>query len=460
MIYDMDLQRTTLLLEHNFLFTSITRSFCGILDDMQRNKKIFLSWSLFLLLGLPSVSAVLVRADNTSITTLSTAEKKTLKEKQDRLDEIRDKIKAYGNIINLKQRQGSTLQTQIESLEAQASKLELEVGQNRDRIGQLKVDIDSLQARIDEKERMILSQRLLLIEMMRDVSGVTETGLIRLVVESSTEAGLSLKNEEWAVQTHNRLSTLLSEIRITKQSIENEQALVLHKKSEADTLQEQLDKQSDYLDSTKDSKAVLLTRTQTEVKKYNTVVDQLQDEKDSIENEIESLESDKIGELNLKDMPSFKKGLLKYPISDVIFSQGYGKTAFAKTSKFYGKSAFHNGLDFSLPIGTKVLAAANGKVIATGNNGRYAYGRWMAIDHGNGIVTMYGHLSAYVKSKGDTVKAGDTIAKSGNTGNSTGPHLHFTVFSAKSFETVPSKYVSSLKDIPVGATVNPRNYLP
>ena len=69
-------------------------------------------------------------------------------------------------------------------------------------------------------------------------------------------------------------------------------------------------------------------------------------------------------------------------------------------------------------------------------------------------------MSAYVKSKGDTVKAGDTIAKSGNTGNSTGPHLHFTVFSAKSFETVPSKYVSSLKDIPVGATVNPRNYLP
>ncbi len=430
------------------------------LTSMRRNNKIFLflSASLFLM-GSFYVTILFVRAES-SITALSEAEQKTLKDKQDRLDEIRDKIKAYNNIINLKQRQGSTLQTQIESLEAQANKLELEVGQNQDRIGQLKNDITSLQTRIDEKERIILSQRRLLIEMVRDASGITETGLIRLVVESPIEAGISLRNEEWATQTNDRLSLLLAEIRTTKQGIENEQALLLHKKSEADTLQEQLDKQSEYLDSTKDSKAALLTKTQTEVKKYNSVVDQLQDEKDSIENEIESLESNKVGELNLKDMPSFKRGLLDYPVSNVVFSQGYGKTSFAKSSKFYGKSGFHNGLDFSMPIGTKVLAAAGGKVVATGNNGRYAYGRWMAVDHGNGIITMYGHLSTYVKSKGDTIKAGDTIARSGNTGNSTGPHLHFTVFSAKSFEVVPSKYVSSVKDIPVGATVNPKNYLP
>ncbi len=427
---------------------------------MRRNTKSLLLRSVFLAFsGILIVSAVLVRADS-SITDLSAAEEKALKEKQDRLDEIRDKIKAYNKIIDLKQRQGSALQTQIESLEARANKLELEVGQNQDRINQLKNDIGSLQARIDEKERIILSQRRLLIEMMRDASGMTETGLIRLVLEPSTEAGFSLRNEEWTVQTNDRLSALLAEIRAAKQSIENERSLVLRKKSEADTLQEQLDKQTEYLESTKGSKASMLSKTQTEVKKYNSIVDQLEEERDAIENEIESLESTKVGELNLKDMPAFKKGLLEYPVSKIVFSQAYGKTAFAKTSKFYGKSGFHNGLDFAMPIGTKVLAAADGKVIATGNNGRYAYGRWMAVDHGNGIVTMYGHLSSVTKSKGSSVKAGDTIAKSGNTGNSTGPHLHFTVFSAKSFEIVPSKSVASVKDIPVGATVNPKNYLP
>ena len=307
---------------------------------------------------------------------------------------------------------------------------------------------------------LILSQKRLLSELMRSASGQSSIGIARLIMESNDESGWTMKDDERVAQTSGRLGELLEEIRMTKQELENEQTVLEHKKAEADSVQEQLSKQNDYLESTKDTKASLLSKTQSEVKKYNTIVDQLEEERDAIENEIESLESTKIGELNLKDMPAFKHGLLGYPVKKVTFSQGYGKTAFAKTSKFYGSSGFHNGLDFAMPTGTSVLAAADGKVVATGNNGRYAYGRWMAIDHGNGIVTMYGHLSSVVKSKGSTVKKGDTIAKSGNTGNSTGPHLHFTVFSAKSFEIVPSKSVKSVKDIPVGATVNPKNYLP
>ena len=428
---------------------------------MYRNKQYSLYLpSLFVLIGLVSVSVFLAQADTQSITTLSEEAKKAIEDKQDRLDEIKSKIKAYNQIIDLKQRQGSTLATQIQSLEAQAQKLELEIHQNQGRISQLNNDIDVLEARITEKENLITTRRALLIEMMREASRATETGFARFVIETPDSAGLTLKNEEWTLQTSNRLGLVLNEIALAKQDIEKEHITLNHKKTEAETLQEQLNKQSDYLDSSKDMKATLLTKAQTEVKKYGTIVDQLEDERDAIENEIESLESSKIGELNLKDMPAFKHGLLSYPVKNVVFSQGYGKTAFAKTSKFYGKSGFHNGLDFAMKQGTNVLAAADGKIVATGNNGRYAYGRWMAIDHGNGIITMYGHLSSYTKKKGDSVKRGDTIAKSGNTGNSTGPHLHFTVFSAKSFETVPSKSVASVKDIPIGATVNPKNYLP
>ena len=415
------------------------------------------TFSLFVISGIIPALVFLAHADDA---VLSDDTKQAIEDKQDRLDVIKAKIKAYNQIIDLKQRQGSALTTQIQSLEAQANKLELEIGQNQDHINTLKNDISSLEQQIVEKERVILSQRQLLIEMMRDASGITETGIARLIVETPDTAGFTLKNEEWTTQTGNRLGSVLDEIRATKQVIENKQAVLAHKKSEADTLQEQLSKQSDYLDSSKDTKATLLAKTQTEVTKYGSIVDQLKDEQDSIENEIQSLESSKVGELNLKDMPAFKHGLLAYPVKEPVFSQGYGKTAFAKTSKFYGTSGFHNGLDFAMKQGTNVLAAADGKVVATGNNGRYAYGRWMAIDHGNGIITMYGHLSAIVKSKGSIVKQGDTIARSGNTGNSTGPHLHFTVFSAKSFETVPSKSVASVKDIPIGATVNPKNYLP
>lgn len=420
----------------------------------QKKKLTCFVWMLLILTGIFSVSFPFASA------AVDTENQAMLKDRQDRLNQIKLKIKAYQEIIGLKQRQGITLQSQIESLEAQAAKLELEIGQNQGRIEQLSSDIDSLTQRITEKEERILMERNLLTELIRDASGVTHMGLARLLTVTDDAANLTLKSEEWTMQMSHRLNTVLDDIRIAKEEIEHEHILLSAKKSEADTLQEQLDKQSDYLDSTKSSKATLLVKTQTEMKKYNTVVDQLQDEKDAIENEIESLESSKVSELNLKDMPAFKHGLLKYPVKSTVFSQGYGKTAFAKKSKFYGKSGFHNGLDFAMPVGTKILAAADGKVIATGNNGRYAYGRWMAIDHGNGIVTMYGHLSAYTKSRGDTVRSGDTIAKSGNTGNSTGPHLHFTIFSAKSFEVVPSKSVASVRDIPIGATVNPKNYLP
>lgn len=427
---------------------------------MERNKNLYQYSFIFAVsVGLVFGSGFWVRAA-TSITELSAADKKAIEDKQDKLDEIKAKIKAYNQIIDLKQRQGSTLATQIQSLEAQAAKLELEIRDNQSRIENLVGEIGSLEKRIADKEMLILSQKRLLSELMRSVSGQSSIGIARLIMESNDESGWTMKDDERVAQTSGRLGELLEEIRVTKQELENEQVVLEHKKAEADSVQEQLSKQNDYLESTKDTKASLLSKTQSEVKKYNTIVDQLEEERDAIENEIESLESTKIGELNLKDMPAFKHGLLGYPVKKVTFSQGYGKTAFAKKSKFYGTSGFHNGLDFAMPTGTSVLAAADGKVIATGNNGRYAYGRWMAIDHGNGIVTMYGHLSSVAKSKGSTVKRGDTIAKSGNTGNSTGPHLHFTVFSAKSFEIVPSKSVKSVKDIPVGATVNPKNYLP
>jgi murein DD-endopeptidase MepM/ murein hydrolase activator NlpD len=168
------------------------------------------------------------------------------------------------------------------------------------------------------------------------------------------------------------------------------------------------------------------------------------------------LEAGKLDDLNLKDMPAFKRGLLAYPLKKYTISQGYGKTKFSKKAYASGK---HNGIDFGAPSGTPVYTPLGGKVVGVGNNGRYAYGKWIAIDHGNGMITLYGHLSSQSVSKGEKVDTGEKIGAVGNTGYSTGSHLHFSVFSSKTFELAKSKVVSNLY-IPIGATVNPMNYLP
>lgn len=85
----------------------------------------------------------------------------------------------------------------------------------------------------------------------------------------------------------------------------------------------------------------------------------------------------------------------------------------------------HNGLDLAINTGTPVRAAAAGRVTFSGDNG--GYGLLIKIDHGNGIETRYAHNSRLVARVGQRVARGDLIAYSGNTGNSTGPHLHFEI---------------------------------
>ena len=91
-----------------------------------------------------------------------------------------------------------------------------------------------------------------------------------------------------------------------------------------------------------------------------------------------------------------------------------------------GFSKFHNGVDIACPMRTWVGAAASGNVIYAGWGG--AVGKYVKIDHHNGYKTVYGHLDAIYVRKGDRVRAGQLIARSGKTGRVTGPHLHFTIY--------------------------------
>jgi murein DD-endopeptidase MepM/ murein hydrolase activator NlpD len=106
---------------------------------------------------------------------------------------------------------------------------------------------------------------------------------------------------------------------------------------------------------------------------------------------------------------------------DVPVGSGFGFRA----DPFTGRGALHTGLDFPSPVGTEIHAAAGG-VVRTAEM-HPEYGLMLEIDHGNGLVTRYGHTSMILVKVGELVKRGQVVADVGTTGRSTGPHLHFEV---------------------------------
>jgi len=127
----------------------------------------------------------------------------------------------------------------------------------------------------------------------------------------------------------------------------------------------------------------------------------------------------------LSRMDMLEQGLVSIPsgkpTAGVMLTSSYG----VRRDPFNGHAAFHAGLDFSGAYGQPILAAARGKVAYVGQ--RQGYGNVVEIDHGNGILTRYAHLSGFSTRVGETVFRGTQIARMGSTGRSTGTHLHFEV---------------------------------
>jgi murein DD-endopeptidase MepM/ murein hydrolase activator NlpD len=168
-----------------------------------------------------------------------------------------------------------------------------------------------------------------------------------------------------------------------------------------------------------------------------------QAEKERFEKELFLFESQLKRAIDPNSYPSSGKGILSWPLDNVFITQYFGKTIDAK--RLY-TSGTHNGIDFRASRGTPVKSALNGTVLGTGNTdeqrGCYSYGKWILIEHSNGLSTLYGHLDLIKVVAGQKVLTGEVIGYSGQTGYSTGPHLHLTVYASQGVKI--QKYSSSI----------------
>ena len=153
----------------------------------------------------------------------------------------------------------------------------------------------------------------------------------------------------------------------------------------------------------------------SDIELLNTSLDNLSSDADRSESSLRKLHEHLVDQRDLlASMPSI------WPVRGWVTSL-FG----SRIDPFTGQRTMHRGLDIAGPIGTEIRAPANGTVVYSGTQG--ALGKTLVIDHGNNVKTYYSHLSEMFVKVGDIVSRRQVIAALGNTGRSTGPHLHYEV---------------------------------
>lgn len=367
-------------------------------------------------------------------------------------EESQDKARDYAEIIEKKEKQAAALSSQLNTINQQQAINQSSLQSTKQKVAELEESIDRLNEEIASNEDLINAQKKILSGLIQSYYEYDQQGTLGVIMASDDFSDFFSQTDS-IENSGTKVREILNTITEARQQLMSDKEEAAEKKDEHDKTKDALEEKGLALQTTENQKQELLGQTQAEKEKYEQLLNDVRDE-------IYSLESEK--SVDYGKIPASKDGYFDYPVSKAVISQSYGclQNAFAKKSYPScngGKGGFHNGLDFSSGSGLNIFAVRDGKVIGSGNNGKYAYGQWIAIDHGDGLVTLYGHLSKKYVSKGDKVDQGDKIGIMGTTGYSTGVHLHFSVFDADTFETTESKYVDGLM-IPTGASVNPNRY--
>ncbi|MDP3955727.1 MAG: peptidoglycan DD-metalloendopeptidase family protein [bacterium] len=235
------------------------------------------------------------------------------------------------------------------------------------------------------------------------------------------------------------------------------------------SLKESLADKKRIEDNNRRMQANLLSATKQEESEYQKLLaDQLK-RKEEFESQLLRLEQELEFTLDPSKLP--EDGVLSWPLDGKItVTQHFGDTSYSKKNTGLYNGNGHRGIDLRAAVGTPLKASASGIIIGVGDtdlNCRGAsYGRWVLIKHTNGLATLYAHMDLIKAVAGQSVDRGQLIGYSGNTGFTTGPHLHFSVLvaDAVSIKQLASKNkkcgIYTLPVSPLNGYLSPLVYLP
>jgi len=393
-----------------------------------------------------------------------------------RIEKLDAEIKLYEQELLKIGSDKQTLQNAINELNVARQKLSADISKTENQITKTNLTIEQLAGEIIDKENRIGKNKEALALTLKELSKRDDSSIIEMLLNQNNIADF------WG-----RISELESLNESIQESVQNLEGLKFtlqqrvaeneEQKKELERFKTNLANQKQAADANKEEKAGLLTETQSKESNYQDILEQKRIAREQFESDLRDIESQLQFILDPDSVPQKGSGALGWPFNSSSFNplsiitQQFGKTA--DSGRLYA-SGTHNGTDFGIPTGSEIRSAANGTVREVGNTdvGRcLSYGKWILVDHDNGLSTLYAHLSSISSKPGQAVSRGTVIGYSGNTGYSTGPHLHLTVFAREGVQVMglgefkggSSPCVLQNVRIPVAAPqayFDPMSYLP
>ena len=393
-------------------------------------------------------------------------------ERSNRLQEIETEIAKYSADLQVVGAEKKTLQSAINKLELERKKVNAEISKTETQITSTDLEINKLILEISRTESDIDMAQAGISELIRSQYKTSEESLIEMLLSNQK------LSEFWGTydaheSVRDNLSAKVSELSQAKEVLGDKRKESESKRSSLSSLKNQYSDQNQILTNNRTEQAELLEITKSEEQSYQQLLARQESDRENILKELREFESKLQFILDPNTIPNPGTQVFSWPLQNIIITQLFGGTEFAaRNAAAYGGRAYHPGVDFGAPRGTAIYAPLTGTVRATGNTdlvpGCYSWGKWTLIDHANGLTTLYAHQDLISVAPGQKVSTGDIVGYVGNTGFSTGPHLHFTVYAKEGVDvrkfneikTVTSCGPASTPVAAVDAYIDPMLYLP
>lgn len=392
--------------------------------------------------------------------------------RNDRLSEIEEEIARYEAELQTVGAEKQSLQKAINQLRTEQKKVNAEISRTENLISSTDLEINKLSLEITRTETDIENTENAIAAIIRSEFKNEDETLIELLLNHER------LSEFWStLQAHDdfreTMGEKVAELSSYQTILREKRGDSVEKRSELSELKEEFADRNEVLVNNQAEQNQLLSATRNEEAEYQRILEEQRAAREQILAEIRKFESDLQFILDPTSIPTGGSQVFNWPLKNVIITQFFGGTEFARQNmSAYGGRAYHPGVDMGAPRGTAIYAPLSGTVRATGNTdlvpGCYSWGKWTLIDHANGLTTLYAHQDVISVSAGQRVGTGEIIGYVGNTGFSTGPHLHFTVYasegvSVRRFNEIKTVTSCGPATTPIAATeayIDPMLYLP